>query len=150
VRFVQRQPGSGTRLLTDYLLQSHGIAAAHLTGATSVEDSHMAVAAAVASGLGDAGLGLAAAAQAFGLDFVPVMDEDYFLVCLKDALDHPAVLKLRQVLAGADWTASLASLPGYRAAQGGEVLSLVRALPWWAFRHAKDGALPADAASGAG
>ncbi|MFM2068261.1 MAG: hypothetical protein RLZZ584_3170 [Pseudomonadota bacterium] len=148
VRFIQRQPGSGTRLLTDYLLESNGIAPDRLTGALSPEDSHMAVAAAIASGLGDAGLGLAAAAQAFGLDFVPVMDEDYFLVCLKDALDHPAVLKLRQVLAGAAWAASLASLPGYGAAQGGgEVLSLVRALPWWAFRHAKETAQAADEAS---
>ncbi len=137
LRFIQRQPGSGTRLLTDYLLQTHGMAPGELVGGLSPEDSHMAVAAAIASGLGDAGMGLAAAAQAFGLDFVPVLDEDYFLVCLKDALDHPAVLKLRQVLASSAWDESLASLPGYRGAPGGEVLSLVRALPWWAFRQAK-------------
>jgi putative molybdopterin biosynthesis protein len=137
LRFIQRQAGSGTRLLTDYLLQTHGMAPGELVGGLSPEDSHMAVAAAIASGLGDAGMGLAAAAQAFGLDFVPVLDEDYFLVCLKDALDHPAVLKLRQVLASSAWDESLASLPGYRGAPGGEVLSLVRALPWWAFRQAK-------------
>jgi putative molybdopterin biosynthesis protein len=82
-------------------------------------------------------MGLAAAAQAFGLDFVPVMDENYFLVCLKDALDHPAVLKLRQVLASQDWAAKLEEVPGYTPAQGGEVLSLVRALPWWNFKSPK-------------
>ncbi|MBK6853677.1 MAG: helix-turn-helix transcriptional regulator [Burkholderiales bacterium] len=147
IRFIQRQPGSGTRLLTDYLLQTHGMAPGELVGGLSPEDSHMAVAAAIASGLGDAGMGLAAAAQAFGLDFVPVLDEDYFLVCLKDALDHPAVLKLRQVLASSAWDESLASLPGYRGAPGGEVLSLVRALPWWAFRQAKATAQLAPEAS---
>jgi putative molybdopterin biosynthesis protein len=149
VRFIQRQPGSGTRLLTDYLLQAHGLLPEHLTGGLSPEDSHMAVAAAIASGLGDAGMGLAAAAQAFGLDFVPVMDEDYFLVCLKDALDHPAVLKLRQVLASSEWDDSLTTLPGYRGAQGGEVLSLVRALPWWAFRAARAEAAEADSPAAA-
>jgi putative molybdopterin biosynthesis protein len=138
VRFIQRQPGSCTRLLTDYLLQSQAIAPEQLDARhIATEDSHMAVAAAIASGLGDAGMGLAAAAQAFGLDFVPVQDEDYFLVCLKDALDHPAVLKLREVLASSAWSDSLATLPGYAGAPGGEVLSLVRALPWWAFRQAK-------------
>ncbi|MEY4747799.1 MAG: hypothetical protein RIQ60_13 [Pseudomonadota bacterium] len=137
-RFIQRQAGSGTRLLTDYLLQQQALLPEQLDERhISTEDSHMAVAAAVASGLGDAGMGLAAAAQAFGLDFVPVQDEDYFLVCLKDALDHPAVLKLRDVLASDEWGRSLATLPGYAGTASGEVLSLVRALPWWAFRQAK-------------
>jgi putative molybdopterin biosynthesis protein len=137
IRFIQRQPGSGTRLLTDYLLQTHGMAPGELVGGLSPEDSHMAVAAAIASGLGDAGMGLAAAAQAFGLDFVPALDEDYFLVCLKDALDHPAVLKLRQVLASQEWAHQVEAVPGYRPAQGGDVLSLVRALPWWNFKSPK-------------
>jgi putative molybdopterin biosynthesis protein len=140
-RFIPRQSGSGTRLLTDHLLLQQGIAPEAIAGHDSPpEDSHMAVAAAIASGVGDVGMGLAAAAQAFGLDFVPVMDEDYFLVCLKDALDHPAVLKLREVLACEAWHQAVASLPGYSSAQGGEVLSLVRALPWWNFRHAKHAA----------
>jgi putative molybdopterin biosynthesis protein len=138
VRFIPRQAGSGTRLLTDHLLLQNGIAPDAVAGyASPPEDSHMAVAAAIASGVGDVGMGLAAAAQAFGLDFVPVMDEDYFLVCLKDALDHPAVLKLREVLAGAAWHQALATLPGYSSAQSGEVLSLTGALPWWNFRHPK-------------
>jgi putative molybdopterin biosynthesis protein len=138
LRFVLRQPGSGTRLLTDHLLDAHGIAAGTLTDVgNGVEDSHLAVAAAVASGQADVGLGIAAAAQAFGLDFVPLIDEDYYLVCLKDTLEHPAVRRLRDVLAAAPWQAALAALPGYRAERSGEVLSLVRALPWWNFRQPK-------------
>lgn len=142
VRVVQRQPGSGTRLLTEHLLAQAGLAGAPLHEAL-VEDSHLAVAAAVASGLGDVGLGVAAAAAAFGLDFVPLVEEDYFLVCLDDTLDSDAVQRLRQVLAGAAWTRALTTLPGYRGAHAGEVLSLTRALPWWTFRVPKKaGAAP--------
>ncbi|MEY8879351.1 MAG: substrate-binding domain-containing protein [Leptothrix sp. (in: b-proteobacteria)] len=138
LRFIQRQTGSATRLLTDHLLAQHGIDADALAPPdAAVEDSHMAVAAAIASGLGDAGMGIAAAAQAFGLDFVPLMREDYFLVCLKDALEHPAVLKLREVLAHPDWLQALGTLPGYRSERSGEVLSLTRALSWWNFRQPK-------------
>jgi putative molybdopterin biosynthesis protein len=59
------------------------------------------------------------------------------------------VLKLRQVLASSEWDDSLTTLPGYRGAQGGEVLSLVRALPWWAFRAARAEAAEADSPAAA-
>jgi putative molybdopterin biosynthesis protein len=141
VRFVNRQPGSGTRLLMDHLLQTQGIAPADIPGWDDApEDSHVAVAAAVASGAGHVGPGVEAASRRFGLDFVPLTVEDYFLVCLKDSLDHPAVIKLRQALESPEWRAELATLPGYSAAEHvGEVLSLTRALPWWNFRSVKPG-----------
>ncbi len=147
-RFVNRQTGSGTRLLLEHLLGEAGLCPQDLPGSEDrVEDSHLAVAASIASGAGDVGLGIEAAAAQFGLDFVPLMAEDYHLVCLKDALDHPAVVKLREVLASAAWTEQLASLPGYEGSHSGEVLSLTRSLPWWIFRSPKpggDGAEPAD------
>lgn len=134
-RFINRQTGSGTRLLTDHLLAQANVAP-HLInnyfGPT--EDSHMAVAAALAAGVGDVGMGLEAAAKAFGLDFVPLMEEDYFLVCLKDALEHPAVQKLCEVLHAPTWAHVLEDLPGYERADSGDVLSLTRALPWWDFK----------------
>ena len=69
---------------------------------------------------------------------MPIVAEDYFLVCLKEALEHPAVLRLRQVLHGEHWQTALQALPGYTGADSaGEVLSLVRALPWWNYRSAK-------------
>ncbi|MGY0194953.1 substrate-binding domain-containing protein [Leptothrix sp. BB-4] len=145
-RFVQRQTGSGTRLLTDHLLQEAGLPADALNRAEqAAEDSHLAVAAAIASGLGDVGMGIEAAAQAFGLAFVPMAHEDYFLVCLKDALDHPAVLKLRAVLGSADWQQTLGAVPGYEPpgiAAPGQVLSLTKALPWWHFRQPKASVAP--------
>lgn len=150
VRFVNRQEGSATRLLTEHLLQQAGVdPGAIATYFEPSEDSHLAVAAAVASGVGDAGMGIEAAAQAFGLDFVPIVAEDYFLVCLKGALEHPAVLRLRQVLQGERWRSALRELPGYSGADSaGEVLSLVRALPWWNYRSAKP-QRPAPALAGA-
>ena len=95
-RFVHRQAGSGTRLLLEHLCQQARVAPAQLVGhGLADEDSHLAVAAAVASGAGDAGLGIAAAASQFGLDFVPLVEEDYFLVCLQDALEQAPVQLLR-------------------------------------------------------
>ena len=95
------------------------------------------MAAAVASGAADVGVGIEAAAQRYGLHFVPLAEEDYFLVCLREALDQPPVLKLREVLASATWQQTLHGLPGYRRERAGEVLSLTQALPWWRFRVRK-------------
>jgi putative molybdopterin biosynthesis protein len=122
-RFVNRQPGSGTRLLMDHLLAEQGIDPSTLQGYNGPPE--------------DVGPGIEAAAQPFGLDFIPLIAEDYYLVCLKDALEHPAVLKLRAALEGEAWVQALSGLPGYEAARSGEVLSLTQALPWWHFRVAK-------------
>jgi len=137
-RFVPRQGGSGTRLLLDHLGAVEGVDVARLVGAVHAEDSHLAVAAAVASGQAEIGLGIEAAAREFGLDFVPLAQEQYFLCCLRDALDAPPVQALRAVLASAAWRAVLAELPGYVADGSGDVLALTKALPWWRFRRAKN------------
>ncbi len=136
--FVHRQPGSGTHLLLQHLLQAEGLAPDSIPGlGVHREDSHLAVAAAVASGAADTGLGIEAAAAQFGLGFVPLIEEDYYLVCLRDALEEPAVQLLRQLLQGPAWRQTLAEVPGYGAGQGGQVLSLTKALPWWHFRSPK-------------
>ncbi len=136
VRFVARQPGSGTRLLTQHLMVEQGIDLERLDALDErVEDSHVAVAAAVAGARADAGLGVAAAAMAYRLGFVPLVEEDYYLVCLNDSLELPAIRALRACLASPDWAQTLTVLPGYAAfPNSGEVLSLTRALPWWHFR----------------
>jgi molybdate transport repressor ModE-like protein len=132
--YVNRQPGSGTRLLLQHLLAEQGLGTAGIRGFdTQVEDTHVAVAAAVAAGKAELGLGVQAAAHEFGLAFVPLAEEDYYLVCLKAALDTPALLSLRQALASPAWATCLQGLPGYRPQQAGQVLSLKRALPWWRY-----------------
>ncbi|EHR73688.1 periplasmic molybdate-binding protein/domain protein [Burkholderiales bacterium JOSHI_001] len=139
VRFLNRQPGSGTRLLMDHLLHAEGLDPAAINGWDGhPEESHVAVAAAIASGVADCGPGIEAAAHQFGLDFQPLTEEDYFLVCLKEVLDHPAVLQLRAALQAPAWARALHALPGYEPSpDAGEVLSLTRALPWWNYRAPK-------------
>ena len=141
-RFVNRALGTGTRVLLDELLGQAGLGASDITGYTHTEPSHAAVAQAIAAGQADAGLGIEAAARARGLDFVPLLEEDYHLVCLKSALDEPAVQALRQVLQSPAWQAELQQLPGYQLAAphaAGQVLSLRKTLPWWNYRRAKHG-----------
>jgi putative molybdopterin biosynthesis protein len=135
-RFVWRQAGSATHLLTQHLLQQAGLQAHQLLQAGR-EDSHSAVAAAVARGLADAGVGLQAAAAAQGLGFVPLAQDEYYLVCLAHALEEPPVQALRRALAHTSWQNAVSELPGYALMQPGHVLSLTQALPWWHFRKNK-------------
>jgi putative molybdopterin biosynthesis protein len=135
LRFADREPGAGTHVLTDHLLQQAHLERSALQVATT-ENSHVAAALAVASGRADAALGLQAAAEQAGLGFVPLVEEDYFLVCLRDALDTPAVLALRQALALSTWRHHLSGLAGYTAAaDAGAVRALVQVLPWWSFKR---------------
>ena len=131
VAFANRSLGSGTRVLLDEMLAAAGIAGTSIRGYDSGESSHAAVAQAIASGAADAGLGIEAAARARGLDFVPLAEEHYLLVCLKDVLDDPATLALRTLLQSAAWQDRLRTLPGYAPWRSGEVLSLTEELPWW-------------------
>lgn len=137
LRFVNRQGGSGTRMLIDHLMSEHGVAPEALPGyAGHIETSHRAVALCVASGVADAGVGVEAAALQFGLHFVPLVEESYFFACLDSSLEQPALRRLREVLAGPRWREILASLPGYRpAVAAGSLLVLEDALPWW--RHCR-------------
>ncbi len=132
-RFANRALGSGTRVVLDELLDKAGLEASNIVGYNHSEPSHAAVAQAVASGQCDAGLGIAAAALQNGLDFVPLMDERYHLVCLKSALDQPGVQNLLHLLQTSEWQTSVAAIAGYAPVQSGQVLSLRRALPWWDF-----------------
>ncbi|HUW39263.1 MAG TPA: substrate-binding domain-containing protein [Rhodocyclaceae bacterium] len=113
VRFVNRQAGSGTRLLLDLLLAESGLAPQDIKGYQVEEFTHAAVAATIASGAADAGLGVEAAARRFGLDFIPLVREDYYLATRRDALMQPAVQALQELLASADWRRAQADLPGY-------------------------------------
>ena len=96
LRFVNRQPGSGTRMLVDHLMHEHSIAPGSISGALEhVEHTHVAVALCVASGVVDAGVGVEAAALQFGLHFIPLVEENYFLACLSCNVGHPAIQRLR-------------------------------------------------------
>jgi putative molybdopterin biosynthesis protein len=138
LRFVNRQVGSGTRLLMDHLVQEQGVNPAQLPGYhDQIEQTHVAVAANIASGMADVGLGIEAAAMEFGLHFVPLASEDYFLACLKPSLDTPAVQRLCAVLGSDAWLTLMAALPGYAPGPApGRVLTMTAALPWWNYTSA--------------
>lgn len=137
VRFVNRVRGSGTRVLLDDLLAREGIAAQAIRGYALEEPSHSAVAEAVASGAADVALGIAPAAYARGLDFIPVVEERYHLACLKSSLALAGSQALLGLLRSTAWQKALAVLPGYRPVQSGEVLAMREVLPWWTFRTPK-------------
>ena len=135
-RFVNRPPGTGTRLLLDAQCEQHGLGQSALVGYENEEPSHAAVAQAVAAGEADAGLCIEAAARSRELDFVPLLWEDYFLVCDQATLTQPAVRSLQAVLRSESWLRKLSTLAGYAPARSGEALSLPDVLPWWSERAA--------------
>ena len=137
-RFVNRALGTGTRVVVDELLAQAGIAGKDLRGYDTTEPSHTAAAHAVASGSADVALGIAIAAQAQGLDFVPLVQESYHLVCLKSALQEPAIAALLEVLQSPAWQDRLAGIAGYTPSHCGEVLSLRKVLGWWSFARPKN------------
>lgn len=123
LRFVNRQRGSGTRVLVDQLLRAQGVDADALRGYATEEFTHLAVAATVAAGKADAGFGLEAAARQFGLGFVPVATERYLLACRRERLRDPAVQRFRALLAGPVTNRIVGRLAGYALDAPGELAS---------------------------
>lgn len=123
-RFVNRQPGSGTRLLVDALLERDRVGAETIAGYEHEEFTHLAVAAMVASGAADAGFGIEAAARNFTLDFIPVVTEQYWLAVDTRSVAPGIVQALTKVLQGAGYRERIAALAGYNAARAGEQCSI--------------------------
>ncbi|MCG6552947.1 MAG: molybdopterin biosynthesis protein, partial [Candidatus Magnetominusculus sp. LBB02] len=98
VMFINRQPGTGTRLLTDKCLRDGGVAAQTIRGYDMIEYTHMAVAAAVASGRADTGMGILTAAIALGLEFIPVAKERYDFVLTQETYALPMVEALFDII----------------------------------------------------
>ncbi|MET0686682.1 MAG: molybdopterin biosynthesis protein [Solirubrobacteraceae bacterium] len=119
VRYVNRQRGAGTRVLLDAELGRLGIEPASIDGYTREEPTHLAVAAAVAAGRVDTGLGVMSAARAFGLGFVPVAREPFDLVM---APGEPAVAPLLALMADPGFKAAVEALGGYSTAETGRVV----------------------------
>ncbi|MDX6723424.1 MAG: molybdopterin molybdotransferase [Solirubrobacteraceae bacterium] len=113
LRYVNRQRGAGTRVLLDHELGRRGISPDAIPGYAREEHTHLAVAAAVAAGRADAGLGVMAAARAFGLGFVPVTREPYDLVVATETLEHPVTAPLWALLEEPAFRAAVEALGGY-------------------------------------
>ncbi len=113
VTFVNRQRGAGTRVLLDYELSKLGIAPESVLGYDNEEYTHLGVAAAVASGRADCGLGIPAAALALGLDFIPLFHERYDLVIPREHAESDLLAPLFDVLRQEDFKRAVMRLPGY-------------------------------------
>lgn len=122
VTFVNRQPGSGTRVLLDYQLQQAGVDPRIIHGYEREEFTHMAVAVAIASDLADVGLGVKSAARALGLDFIPVGEEQYDLLFLRSFFESDRGAKLLAVVRSIDFRKAVEALGGYDARASGEVV----------------------------
>jgi putative molybdopterin biosynthesis protein len=120
LRYVNRQRGAGTRMLLDHELARAGIEPEAIDGYQREEHTHLAVAAAVAAGRADCGLGVLAAARAFGLDFVPVAKEPYDLVLLNDSIDDELLSPLWALLESDEFRRAVTDLGGYDTAEMGQ------------------------------
>jgi putative molybdopterin biosynthesis protein len=122
ISFVNRQPGSGTRILLDHELQRAGISPSAIQGYRNEEYTHMNVAIAVASGRADAGLGVMAAAKALGLDFVPLTRERYDLVVPDALLDGEDMQFLLEVIRSPEFSRQVLAMGGYEVEQTGKIV----------------------------
>jgi putative molybdopterin biosynthesis protein len=124
VRFVNRQSGSGTRILLDYRLQTMGLEATAIQGYRDEEFTHMAVAVAVLSGRADAGLGIRAAARALELDFIPVVTEQYDVVIPGRFFDAEPIQWLLATIRSPEFQRRVEALGGYHTEHCGELIPL--------------------------
>ena len=120
IRFINRQRGSGTRVLLDYLIEKDGIEISHINGYKEEEFTHLGVAVAIESGRAGVGLGIYGAAKALDLDFVPLEQERYDLIIPQDFFDNPQVQQVIEVLRSEEFRAQIEGLGGYDPSQMGE------------------------------
>lgn len=124
VRFVNRDPDSGTRMLLEQLLAQQHLDGSRINGYEHVEFTHAAVAAYVGSGMADVSFGVEAAARQFDLDFVRLLTEDYFFVCKRSTLEDESVKRILAVMRSPEFHEAIAALPGYTANRMGEIRSV--------------------------
>ncbi|MBN9068286.1 MAG: helix-turn-helix transcriptional regulator [Rhizobiales bacterium] len=124
IRFVNRDPDSGTRQLFEHLLAQHQLDGARINGYEHTEFTHAAVAAYVASGMADVAFGVEAAARQFDLGFVRLLTEDYFFVCRKDILEMEAVKRVLRVMQGQEFHAAISQVPGYTLKDPGVIKTI--------------------------
>ena len=120
--FINRQPGSGTRILLDYKLKALQISPTEIKGYGNDEYTHMSVAVAVLSGRADAGLGIMAAARALDLDFIPVVTEEYDLVIPDRFYSTGKIQVLLDTIQSRDFKEKVTALGGYDTGNTGRVI----------------------------
>lgn len=121
VTFINRQPGSGTRVLFDYKLNQVGIKSESINGYDHEEFTHMAVAVDVLSGAADCGIGIFAAAKALDLDFIPMETEQYDLIIPSPMLNQPNIMAVLETIESQHFRERVRSLGGYDPSKSGQL-----------------------------
>jgi molybdate-binding protein/DNA-binding transcriptional regulator YhcF (GntR family) len=121
VTIVNRQNGSGTRILFDSRLLDLGIEPTRITGYDHEEKTHTAVASLISQGRADVGLGAESAAIVLGLNFIPLLKERYDLVVLADTFEKPKLRKLHEVVCSKSFLSMMRSMPGYDVSDTGKI-----------------------------
>ena len=124
VRYVNRQKGSGTRILLDYLCRKSGVDKSMICGYDREEYTHTSVATMIATGSADVGLGIFSAAKLYDLDFLPICDEQYDLLIPDHAWELPIMRNLLDVLKSDEFRRRLEDLGGYTIENPGRVRSI--------------------------
>ncbi|MGL4607351.1 MAG: molybdopterin biosynthesis protein [Eubacteriaceae bacterium] len=124
ITFVNRQRGSGTRVLLDYLLKKNGIEEKDVVGYSREVNTHMMVASAVKSGSCDIGVGVLSAANMMELDFIPIGEEAYDFIIERQNLENPGIKKFLEVLKSPEFEKRLKALGGYTIENPGEILKI--------------------------
>ena len=124
LRYVNRQKGSGTRILTDYLCKQNGLDAASIYGYDREELTHTSVAAQIVSGSADAGMGIYSAAKLYDLDFIPVCIEEYDLIIPDHAWDTPQVAQMLETLRSDEFKEKILALGGYTVDEPGRIIPI--------------------------
>jgi putative molybdopterin biosynthesis protein len=121
VRFVNRQFGSGTRILLDMMLKERRIDPRSIRGYDREEPTHTAAAILVKEGIADAGLAIHAVSRSFSLDFIPLAEEEYDLLVTKEFSEDPRFALLMELLASAEFASRLSGLGGYSTKESGKI-----------------------------
>ena len=124
VRYVNRQKGSGTRILTDYLCKQDDLDVSSIYGYDREELTHTSVAAQIVSGSADAGMGIYSAAKLYDLEFIPICIEEYDLIIPDHAWDTPMVKQLIATLKSEAFREKILSMGGYTVEDPGEIIPL--------------------------
>jgi len=124
IRYVNRQKGSGTRILSDYLCKKDALDTAAIYGYDREELTHTSVAAQIASGSADAGMGIYSAAKLYELDFIPICVEEYDLIIPDHAWESPMVQQLIATLKSKAFREKILAMGGYTLEGPGEVIEV--------------------------
>ena len=124
VRYVNRQKGSGTRILTDYLCKRDNLNVDAIYGYDREELTHTSVAVQIASGSADAGMGIYSAAKLYDLDFIPICIEEYDLIIPDHAWDTPQVQQMLATMKSEEFKEKILSLGGYTVENPGQIIPL--------------------------